>query len=452
MAEETRSGETSKAVRATESAKKVNKLLKDYYAKAQQASKEGRPVAWCMVGIPASIMAAMGVETVFPENFGTVSAATQTAVPFIEQAEADGFSVDICSYARVGLGYAAKLQELGGQTPPGAARGGMAYPSLLIAPTAGCDPRYKWFHAFRRYLDIPVFLYDSQMPSDDVDCRDPDVAKSYIEHNLTQLRSLVRFIETHTGQKLDRKMLADTMDKSQQAGRYWYELNQLRKATPSPMPSQDYFALIAPNMYMRGTQEIVDFFREVRDEVKERVEKGIGVIPVEKYRLLWGGIPLWFNMGIFNYFESMGAVFACETTYGHGSKYVGEIDEKDPLKSMVEQGYWTMVEERTDSEESECGTRQADRFMELVRDYSVDGVIMHNTRSCRAVAIGQQHTKNILRDYLKVPSMFIETDMGDARSYSDAQVKMRIAAFMETLEAVRDGADLDEIAAGGAGS
>src|SRR3990172_9019845 len=140
----------------------------------------------------------------------------------------------------------------------------------------------------------------------------------------------------------------------------------------------------------------------------------------------------------------MGAVFACETTYGHGSKYVGEIDEKDPLKSMVEQGYWTMVEERTDSEESEGGTRQADRFMELVRDYSIDGVIMHNTRSCRAVAIGQQHTKNILRNYLKVPSMFVETDMGDARTYSDAQVKMRINAFREPLVVVKEGASRDK--------
>jgi len=449
MAEgEVKNTETSKAVRSTESAKKINKILKDYYARAQAASQAGKPVAWCMAGIPPEVLNAMGVESVFPENFGTVSAATQTAVPFIEKAEGDGFSVDICSYARNALGYAARLKELGGQTPPEAARGGMAYPTMLIAPSSGCDPRYKWFHAFRRYIDVPVFIYDNQMPPDDVDCRDPHVAQHYIEHNLAQMRSLVRFMEEVTGQKLNKKMLAETLDKSQQAELYFHEVNELRKAIPSPMPSQDFFAVIAPSMYMRGTQEVVDFFRELRDEVKERVEKGIGVIPVEKYRLLWGGIPMWFNMGIFNYFESMGAVFAIETTYGHGNKITVEIDENDPVKSLIEKNYWNMVENRVEAEEGECGTQQADRFMEYVRDYAIDGVIMHNTRSCRAISIGQQHTKNILRNYLKVPSMFIETDMGDARSYSDAQTKMRINAFMETLEAVREGADLDEIAAG----
>jgi len=449
MAEgEAQSNETSKAVRSTNSAKKINKVLKDYYARAQEASQAGKPVAWCMSGIPPELLNAMGVESVFPENFGTVSAATQTAVPFIEKAEGDSFSVDICSYARIGLGYAARLKELGGEIPPEAARGGMASPTMLIAPTAACDPRYKWFHAFRRYMDVPIYIYDNQMPPDDVNPRDPHVAQHYMEHNLAQMRSLVRFIENVTGQKLDKKHLADTLDKGQQAALYFHEVNQLRKAIPSPMPAQDFFAVIAPSMYMRGTQEVIDFFREMRDEVKERVEKGIGVIPVEKYRLLWGGIPLWFNMGLFNYFETLGAVFAIETAYVHGNKITVEIDEKDPVKSLVEKGYWNSVENRGEGEEGECGSSQADRFMEYVRDYAIDGVIMHNTRSCRAICIGQQHTKNILRNYLKVPSMFIETDMGDARSYSDAQVKMRINAFMETIEAVREGADLDEIAAG----
>jgi len=446
--------ETTKAVRSTEAAKKINKIMKDFYARAQAASQEGRPVAWCMAGIPPEILNAMHVESVFPENFGTVSAATQTAVPFIEKAEGDAFSVDICSYARIGLGFAARLAELGGKSPPEAARGGMAYPSMFICPSLACDPRYKWFHAFKRYLpDVPLHVYDYMTPSDDVDVRDPHVAQHYIEHNLDQLRSLVAFMEKVTGARLDKKALAYALDKAQEAEHYYYEANQLRKAVPSPMPSQDFFALIAPSMYMRGTQEVVDFFRDLRDEVKDRVEKGIGVIPVEKYRLLWGGIPMWFNMGIFNYFESLGAVFAIETTYGHGYETHIEVDEKDPVKSLAEWTYWTMVETNSEGPEAECGTRQADRFMEYIRDYAIDGVVMHTTRSCRAVSIGQQHTRNVLKNYLQVPSMLVETDMGDARTYSDAQVKMRINAFMETLEAVKEGVSLEDAeAAAGAGS
>src|SRR3990172_8797595 len=372
MAEgEATTSETSKAVRSTEAAKKINKILKDYYARAQAASQAGRPVAWCMAGIPPEILNAMHVESVFPENFGTVSAATQTAVPFIEKAEGDAFSVDICSYARIGLGFAARLAELGGKSPPEAGRGGMAYPSMFICPSLACDPRYKWFHAFKRYLPyVPLHVYDYMTPSDDVDVSDPHVAQHYIEHNLDQLRSLVAFMEKVTGARLDKKALAYALDKAQEAEHYYYEANQLRKAVPSPMPSQDFFALIAPSMYMRGTQEVVDFFRDLRDEVKDRVEKGIGVIPVEKYRLLWGGIPMWFNMGIFNYFESLAAVFAIETSYGHGNRHEIDINRDDPLEALVRRNYWQMVENRVESEEVECGSSQADKFLEYVRDYS----------------------------------------------------------------------------------
>ena len=436
---------TSKGIKSTETAKKVNKIMKDFYARANEHAESGGMVAWCMLGIPPEILENFNIKGVFPENYGTASAATQSAIGFIERAEADGFSVDICSYARNGLGYAARMQELGGEVPPEAARGGMAKPSLLLAPS-GCEPRYKWFHALKKYLpDVPLHIYDAQSPPDDVDCRSPEVADQYVNHNLTQLRSLVAFLEGHTGRKLDEDKLAETLSKSQEAELLWWEVNQLRKAVPAPMPSQDFFSSMAVGMYMKGSQEAIDFNRELRDEVKERIEKGIGVIPVEKYRLLWGGIPMWFNMGIFNYFESLAAVFAIETSYGHGNRHEIDINRDDPLEALVRRNYWQMVENRVESEEVECGSSQADKFLEYVRDYSIDGVIMHNTRSCRAVAIGQQHTKNILRNYLKVPSMFVETDMGDARTYSDTQVKMRINAFMETLVAVKEGASLDEL-------
>ena len=83
--------------------------------------------------------------------------------------------------------------------------------------------------------------------------------------------------------------------------------------------------------------------------------------------------------------------------------------------------------------------------MEYVRDFSIDGAIMHTIRSCRAVSIGQQHTRNVLKRYLKIPSLTLETDMGDARTYSEAQVKMLINAFVETMDAVQRGADLESL-------
>ncbi|HKZ51009.1 MAG TPA: 2-hydroxyacyl-CoA dehydratase family protein, partial [Dehalococcoidia bacterium] len=417
---------------------------KKYYARAQEQAQRGGPVAWCMRGVPDILLQAMDVQCVFPENYGTAAAAKQAAVEYIELAEAEGFSQDICSYARVGLGYAVRRQGLGGEVPPEAPMGGMAQPTMMLAVSSGCEPRYKWFHAFKKYIDVPLFIYDAQSPPDDVDDKDPKVAEHYIEHNLAQMRVLVDFLERQLGRELDKKALAKTLRNARETYRLFWEVHQLRRAVPSPMPSEDFFSVMFPEHYMPGEDETVSFFVRLRDEVKERVEKGIGVIPNEKHRILWGGIPMWFNMGIFNYLESLGVVSAIETTYAHGSNFKAKIDESDPVRSLVEINYWAGVEDRTHGavEEEECGSQQAERFMEYVRDFGIDGAIMHTTRSCRAVSIGQQHTRNVLRQYLKVPSLTIETDMGDARTYSEAQVKMRLNSFIETMDAVQRGADL----------
>ena len=449
MAEEQKKSETSRATKSTETGKKLSGVLKEFYARSQKQSESGGPVAWCGNGIPPELLDNFEIRGFWPENYGTVCAATQTSVPFLELAEADGFSVDICSYVRNAIGYSIRRMQLGGQTPPEAPRGGMGNPSMMIDPSHSCDPKHKWFHSFNRYMKVPMHIYDTASPPEDVDCRDPEIAQQYIEHNTAQMRSLVDFFERQTGRKLDKKRLAESLIHTQEAQLLYYEVNELRKATPSPMASQDHFAFIAPMQYMRGTREVVEIFRELRDEIKERVEKGIGVIPNEKHRVLWGGIPMWFNLGIFNYLEGMGAVSVIENTYGHGTKYGVEIDPDDPVKAIAEQIYWNRVETRSE-EESESGSTQADRILEDVRDYAVDGVIIHTPRSCRATSIGQQHTKNVLTATLQVPTVHFETDMGDARTYSDAQVMMRINAFLEALEVAKSG-DLDRLSQLGTG-
>ena len=57
---------------------------------------------------------------------------------------------------------------------------------------------------------------------------------------------------------------------------------------------------------------------------------------------------------------------------------------------------------------------------------------MHLTRSCRAVSFGEVHTKNRLAE-MGVPSLIFESDMADPRLWSDAQIKTRVHAFIETL-------------------
>jgi len=75
---------------------------------------------------------------------------------------------------------------------------------------------------------------------------------------------------------------------------------------------------------------------------------------------------------------------------------------------------------------------------ELTRDFSLTGAVMHLTRSCRAVSFGEVHTRNRFAK-IGLPSLIFESDMADPRLWSDAQIKTRLHAFLETMEKKQKG-------------
>ena len=74
-----------------------------------------------------------------------------------------------------------------------------------------------------------------------------------------------------------------------------------------------------------------------------------------------------------------------------------------------------------------------ERLAQQIRDYDVDGIVFHGIKSCRFVSSGMADTRDYLNKRLKMPSLYIESDLIDPRYWSDAQIKNRVDAFFETL-------------------
>ncbi len=77
--------------------------------------------------------------------------------------------------------------------------------------------------------------------------------------------------------------------------------------------------------------------------------------------------------------------------------------------------------------------------MDVIRDYKIDGVLLHNNQSCRPSATGMYDLKNILLEETGTPSLILDCDMNDPRAYSDEQMKMRMESFLEVLDAKKKG-------------
>ena len=66
------------------------------------------------------------------------------------------------------------------------------------------------------------------------------------------------------------------------------------RAGPAPWTGFDGFFHMAPIVALRGTEECNAYYRMLRDELRDRVPRGIGGIREERHRLLWDNLPIWF--------------------------------------------------------------------------------------------------------------------------------------------------------------
>ncbi|MBW1819169.1 MAG: 2-hydroxyacyl-CoA dehydratase [Deltaproteobacteria bacterium] len=426
----------SRAKRSLETVNNSKALLPSFY---NRGSGKRDNIVWCMHGVPTEFLLAFDLEPEWPENFGTLCSARLVAVNFIETAEAEGFAPDLCSYVMNTIGYCRKSVDEGRVPAESPLAEGMGNPIMLLGSSFLCEPRYKWFQTIAtRYLQLPVFSSDPVSPPFDADIDDPRIAEHFIAQIRDDLRAQVAFLEKQTGKKLDIDRFRHIMQVSQESLAYWYDTLELRKAAPCPMGPTDYFSCIIPQLYMLGKEEALEFYRKLHDEVKKRVDQGTGGIADEKYRLIFSGIPPWYNLGIFNYLEGMGAVSVFETCYYPGPSV--DVDLDDPVEGLA-QRIWQKAcwyhrggaEATPELCDPGIMLGVGSRFLrQSVEDYAIDGVLMHRTRSCRAVSWGQIHNRNILEE-LGIPALIFESDMADPRAWSDSRFKSQIEPFIESV-------------------
>jgi benzoyl-CoA reductase/2-hydroxyglutaryl-CoA dehydratase subunit BcrC/BadD/HgdB len=228
--------------------------------------------------------------------------------------------------------------------------------------------------------------------------------------------------------------------------RVWIKAYELGKAVPTPMAAVDQMSAMVPGFTMLGTQQALDFYQELYDELKYRVDNKIGIVPEEKYRVLWaGGLPPWFALNMLTYFESRGAVFPTQVPYGPmgtaGAGAEGVLDSipvevSHPLERMAWRFFkcWTYWYEDA---QKRSGVPEVEQLIKLIDDYRIDGALMHRAFSCRTTHVGQINILNVLKQYRDIPGIILESDIIDARTYSEPEVQMRIDAFVELMDAYK---------------
>jgi hypothetical protein len=74
-----------------------------------------------------------------------------------------------------------------------------------------------------------------------------------------------------------------------------------------------------------------------------------------------------------------------------------------------------------------------ERMKDFVEEFDIQGIITLMATTCRANTT-LLHQRRLINERLGVPVLNLEADMSDVRTFSEAQVRARLDAFLETVD------------------
>jgi benzoyl-CoA reductase subunit B len=405
-------------------------LLRGWFADLTASGERKEPAAYVFVmGSLAELLGTFGFHLVFPEIHSLQTAVRRVSAEYLNEAEGLGYSPDICGYVKADVA----VQLRGGEHPMGR----IPPPSIAVLTNA-CNTYIKWAEIWERIHDVPIFTLDVPGTRQGGRPEPPGSAgfgrdRRYV---LGQLRELIALCEQVSGRRFDVDLLRERLALANQMLAAWREVLELNRARPAP-----FSGVIEGTVYLgvlnalRATDAGAAYFRDLLEELRFKVENGLGTLAEETYRLAFVGVPCYPIFRRFNeLFTGQGGVFVGSTYLWFASGGAGgdfEYDLERPLESLAE-GVLLNVRAAMDS----MFFPEAD-LAAMVDRFGLDGLVFHAVKSCRTTSTGLADIRRAVLARCDAPSLLIESDMMDPRVVSEAQLKNRIDAFFEGMASRR---------------
>jgi benzoyl-CoA reductase/2-hydroxyglutaryl-CoA dehydratase subunit BcrC/BadD/HgdB len=401
-----------------QAAKQLGEVMRDYFYRMDRIAKreeEGR-IAWCTSTGPGELLQAFGFEVHYPENHGAILGSRRVAADYIPLANAIGYSPEICSYLTSDVG-----SYLKGETPLSQAYPGIESvprPDVLAYNTQQCRDVREWFEYYGREFNVPVIGINPPKGME-------EVTAANIDDVVEQIRELIPPLERISGEKFDMDRFRESMRLSRECSELWGHVLGLAANVPAPWTFFDGCIHMGPAVCLRGTQEPVDYYLVLKEELEQRVADGVAAVEDERFRIYWEGMPIWGKLRALS--EQFSELDSCVVVSTYCNSWIfSAFDEERPFESMA-RAYTEIFINRNEPAKEAYIER-------LVREYKVDGIIFHDAKTCPNNSNSRYGMPQRLQNKLGIPTLTIDADLNDLRMYSEETTRTNVEAFVEQLE------------------
>jgi len=387
--------------------KLINELIAKYYSDALEAKQNGKKVGWVTSNFPQEIIQTMNLTVIYPENHAATVAVDGQDKLCCMETEANGFSNDICSYAKVNLGYCFNQEVVDRKIP---------LPDYLLCCSNICHQLMKWYQYLERKYNIPLILIDVPY---NTEYSTNDIRLDYIK---TQFREAIKKIEGITGEIFDEERFREVMKISNRAGQLWNQISDLLIEDTTSLYGTDLFNYMGLVVCQRGRSETVEVLELLYNEIAEKNEKYKQQDRHDwKYRILYEGICCWpgllklsFSLARYK-MNIVGAVY----TNAYGIEY-------ESFDDMIRA--YTYVPNAVSLE------RATDMRLKEINKKHCDGMLVHMSRTCKIWSGIMYEMINQIKSSSDVSIVTFDGDQAEKQLFSEAQYDTRLQGLYELMK------------------
>jgi len=420
--------------------KKAKELREQYYINFAKAKEKGglrwSGSAWALDAIPAGL--GNDVYSLTGEPYGaTIAVDKKFNKECQDAAESYGFARDLCAYMRTYWGsIILNKYPFGGEFPK---------PDFNFQ-TQICCSHAKWYQAASKLEhDTPTFFIDVSVGAY------KDLTTERLDYVTNQGLEACEWLEKTTGRKFNDELFIEAVKNEMRSTSLWAAICAENKAKPAPLDEKTMYSLYVLATLSKSSKWCADFYQECLDEVKDRVKRGIAAVPNERCRVMSDTQPPWGFLKVFRYLEEYGAV-SIGSLYTFGLEGIWETKPDGtwgPRTLPWEKGIEMNTREQAMRLYCDWNLSKpqwqhfydprikTEMMKTIVKEWGVDGVMLHLNRGCEGLSIGIMENRLGLAAS-GVPVMTFEGNMGDEREFDLGRTQNRVDSFMETLGLKRD--------------
>jgi benzoyl-CoA reductase/2-hydroxyglutaryl-CoA dehydratase subunit BcrC/BadD/HgdB len=274
---------------------------------------EGEPFVIAQADTPHEIFHAMDIPVISNQWWSAYISAKQLSGRYFDAMAEAGYPANSCKYCSLGLACTIA------NDPATAPWGGLPIPTALVARLT-CDCIQHVFTQWAAAMGTDFFAMEAPAWK----AKDPDwYARSNNEWEsvyqpdridllVEEMSDLIVLLERKTDRRFDRAKLDYLMQRIDvQERALWDAAQMIGTAHPCPVSIAEQMPNTMIPQWHRGSDWAVDHAIKFRDEVRERIERGLGSASHERLRLMWIGAGVWHDTGFYQALEeTLGAVFA----------------------------------------------------------------------------------------------------------------------------------------------